>query len=109
MAKYFGKIGYIDEVETVPGVWSPGLYEPDTFYIGETISNYLRTDSSDINDSVVLNTKFSIIADSYMLEHLDDIRYLTYKNIKWKVTNVEPGTPRVILTVGGVYNEQNET
>lgn len=107
MAKFYDVIGFLDEVETVPGVWDPGITE--RYYSGNTLPNYIRNDSSDINDNVVLNYKFSILADTYALNHMQDIRYVQYLNSKWKVTNVEPATPRLILTVGGVYNEQNET
>ena len=107
MAKFYDVVGFLDEVETVPGVWDPGITE--RHYSGDTLPNYIRNDSSDINDNVVLNYKFSILADTYALNHMQDIRYVQYFNSKWKVTNVEPATPRLILTVGGVYNEQNET
>lgn len=107
MARFYDVVGFLDEVETVPGVWESKITE--NFYTGTTLPNYIRNDSSDINDTVVLNYKFSILADTYALNHMDDIRYVQYKNTKWKVTNVEPVEPRLILTVGGVYNEQNET
>ena len=107
MAKFYDVIGFLDEVESSPGVWEPGVTE--LHYTGDTLPNYIRNESKDINDSVVLNYKFSILADSYALNHMRDIRYVKYLGTKWKVTNVEPQTPRLIVTVGGVYNEQNET
>lgn len=107
MAKFYDVIGFLDEVETVPGVWTPGITE--RFYTGNTLPNYIRNDSNSINDAVVLNYKFSILADTYALDHMQDIRYVQYRNSKWKVTNIEPATPRLIVTVGGVYNEQDET
>jgi hypothetical protein len=107
MGKFYDVIGFLDEVETVPDVWTPGITE--RYYSGDTLPNYIRNDSNDINDSVVLNYKFRILADTYALNHMQDIRYVQYLNSKWKVTNVEPDTPRLIITVGGVYNEQDET
>lgn len=107
MAKFYDEIGFYDETESVPGVWAPGI--TSIYYRGDTLPNYIRNESQDINDSVVLNYKFSILADTYALEHIRDIRYVKYLGTKWKVTNVEPATPRLIITVGGVYNEQDET
>ena len=106
MAKFNDLIGFADETESLdkPDVWEPTIAEFP--YYGDLIPNYIRTESRDINDNVVLNYKFSILADSYALEHMGDIRYVKYMNTKWKVTNVEPATPRLIITVGGVYNEQ---
>lgn len=106
MARFYDVIGFLDETETTPGVWEPGVTERP--YTGETLPNYIRNDSSDINDTVALNYKFSILADTYALNHLRDIRYVKYLSTKWRVTNVEPARPRLIITVGGVYNEQTE-
>lgn len=107
MGKFYDVIGFLDEVEKAPDIWTPDITE--RYYSGDTLPNYIRNDSNDINDSVVLNYKFSILADTYALNHMQDIRYVKYFNSKWKVTNVEPNTPRLIITVGGVYNEQDET
>ena len=104
--KFHDIIGFLDEVETVPGVWTPEIVEH--FCTGDVIPNYIRNDSSDINDSVILNDKFSILADTYTLKHIRDIRYVRYMDTNWKVTNIERALPRLIVTVGGVYNEQNE-
>lgn len=108
MAKFNDMIGFADESESFnpdkPDVWEPSITELP--YIGDLLPNYIRMETKDINDNVVLNYKFSILADTYALEHIGDIRYVKYMNTKWKVTNVEPATPRLIITVGGVYNEQ---
>lgn len=33
------------------------------------------------------------------------MRYIEFMGAKWKITNIEVQYPRLILTVGGVYNE----
>ncbi|MBQ9037041.1 MAG: hypothetical protein IJ115_06290 [Erysipelotrichaceae bacterium] len=106
MAKFYGKVGFLDESETKPGVWEPAIQE--RYYAGDILSNYRRNDGNNINDNVVINNKFSIIADKYAHEHTQDIRWIEYLGGKWKVTNVEVMSPRLILTAGGVYNEQDE-
>jgi hypothetical protein len=107
MAKFYDVIGFLDEVETAPSVWSDGIHE--RYYKGDILPNYIRNETQGINDNVVLHYKFSVLADNYARDHIKDIRYVKYLGTKWHVTNVEPAIPRLIITVGGVYNEKNET
>lgn len=103
MSRYFGAVGYALTRETSPGVYIDEVLE--RYYYGDTISNFRRTDSGDfINNSITLNTKFSILADPFAYENFYGIRYVEYMGNKWKVTNVEVQRPRLILTVGGIYN-----
>jgi len=107
MARFYGIIGFeIDNGETAPGVWDPQIVERR--YTGDLMSNYIRTEQKDINDSVTLNNKFRLMADKYALEHISDIRYVNYLGTKWRVTNIEEASPRLIITVGGVYNENED-
>ena len=57
-----------------------------------------------MNDDVVLNNRIEIIADQYAYQHFFAIRYVRWMGVLWKVTNVEVKSPRLILTIGGVYN-----
>lgn len=43
--------------------------------------------------------------DQFAVENVGNMRYATYMNSKWKITDVEVEYPRLILTLGGVYNE----
>lgn len=45
------------------------------------------------------------MSNSYLIENLPYILYVTYAGNKWKVTSVDLQHPRVILEIGGVYNE----
>jgi hypothetical protein len=35
------------------------------------------------------------------------MRYVTYMGLKWRITNIDPQYPRLILTIGGVWNGQS--
>lgn len=103
MAKYFGKIGFIDTVATSPGVYEEIVTERE--YCGDLNRNLRRLQSSDkVNDDVDISNEISIIADPYANQNFHSIRYATYMNTKWKVTSVEVQFPRLILSLGGVYN-----
>nr|DAX56873.1 MAG TPA: hypothetical protein [Caudoviricetes sp.] len=103
--KYYGQIGFADTVETVPGVWSNQIFERN--YYGDLIRNTRRLSSSDkVNDDINISNEFSILADPYANENFSKMKYLTYMNAKWKITDIRVEFPRLILTVGGLYNEQ---
>ena len=104
MAKYYGVIGFASEsVETSPGVWESKIVERT--YTGDLIRNTRRLQSTDkVNDDINIANSISIIADDYANENFYCIKYATYMNSKWKVTDVEIQYPRLILTLGGLYN-----
>lgn len=57
-----------------------------------------------INDNITLNNSISIIADAYAYENFFAIQYVKVMGTAWKVTSVEVQRPRLILTLGGVWN-----
>lgn len=107
MAKYCGKIGYIKNVETEPGYWKSEIIEKQ--YYGDMTRNTSRyqSQSNSVNDNIVSNNMISIIADPYANENFQHIIYATYLGTKWKVTNIEVMYPRLLLSLGGVYNGTN--
>ena len=104
MARFFGPIGFAVPTETRPGVWKDRIEEHN--YRGEFVSASSRwTSSSDgTNDDLTLNHKISIVADPFAQNHFHTMKYVRLRDAYWKVTGVEPRYPRLILTIGGVYN-----
>lgn len=103
MAKFYGIIGFAETVETAPGVWTENIV--DYNYFGDIIRNARRLQSSDqLNDDINISNEISIVADPYANQNFHSMRYVEFMGAKWKITNVEVRYPRLILTVGGVYN-----
>lgn len=105
MAKWYGKVGYIitTESETSPGVWVPKPVE--RYYRGDFTRNHKRWESSqDINDNITLQSEISIVCDPYALQNFQSIRYVEFMDSLWKVTAVDVQYPRLVLSIGGVYN-----
>ena len=103
--KWFGKIGYGIDTETAPGVWEQEFVERDYYgEIREINSHWDRTDT--LNDEMKINCKISIIADEFALNQFPFIKYCEYNGHKWKVSDISPKHPRLILTLGGLYNGQ---
>ena len=103
MAKYYGVIGYVETVETSPGVWEEQITERN--YYGELVRNTSRFQVSDqVNDNINIANEISVIADPFATQNFHAMRYVEFMGAKWKITNVEVRYPRLILTIGGVYN-----
>lgn len=104
MAKFCGVIGYVVTEETEPGVYEEKNIEHR--YVGDFIKNSRRLqDSGKVNDNININNRISIVADPFANNNFHSMRYVEYMGAKWKVVEVEVEYPRLILSVGGLYNE----
>lgn len=103
--RWYGKIGYATSIETSPGVWKDKI--TDKYYRGEIIRNSSRwNNSNSINGDLTVSNQISILSDPYIIGNFQNIRYVEFMGTLWKVTDVAVQYPRLVLTLGGVYNEQ---
>ena len=102
--KFYGSVGFWEQnVEVKPGVYKPTIVEKP--YSGDVNwHNRHFQNSENQNDDIKLNNQISIISDLYSQQNFSSIRYVVWYDVKWKVTNVEVNYPRLVLTIGGVYN-----
>ena len=105
MARWSGKVGYVETVETAPGVWKP----QDTVrsYYGDVLRNTTRWagNSNSTNDDLTVNTQISIVADPFAFDKFYFIKWIEFMGTRWSVESVDPTQPpRLILTLGGVFN-----
>lgn len=108
MAKFYGVIGYAVTKETAPGVWTEEIAEQS--YYGDLTRNMRRLqDSGDLNDDINVANEISIVADPYANANFHSMRYVAFMGAKWKISKVEVQYPRLILTLGGVYNDKQAT
>lgn len=105
MAKFYGKIGYADTVETFDGsgVWQDVITEYP--YYGDLLktSRSLETNEK-VNDDISIGNSISIVADKLASEHFFKMKYVVWAGVRWTVTKVDVLSPRLTLTLGGVYN-----
>ena len=103
MAKLYGVIGYAVTKMTEQGIYEEQIVE--TEYVGDVIRNTRRLrDGSKINDDINISNQISIIADPYAANNFHTMRYVVFMGAKWKISEVEVQYPRLILTLGGLYN-----
>jgi len=105
MGLYYGLIGFVETKENPEG---SGVWEEvptERFYRGEIRRNTKRWDNgSGVNPNLNISNTISIIADPYCKNHLNAIRYLRWLSGYWEISSVEVESPRLILSIGGVYN-----
>ena len=103
MAKFYGKIGYAVTVEVRPGVKEEQITELN--YFGDLVRNSRRLMSTDqLNDNINVANEISILADPFAEQNFHNMRYVEFMGAKWKISNVDVQRPRLILTLGGLYN-----
>lgn len=103
MAKFYGAIGFAEQVETRPGIWEEQITERT--YRGDLIRVSRQMQSTNqLNDNLNVANEISIIADPYANDNFYSIRYVVFRGAKWKASNVRVEFPRLILTLGGLYN-----
>lgn len=103
MAKFYGPVGYAESVETAPGVIEEQITE--RMYYGDLVRNTRRLEPSDkVNDDINIANEVSIVADPFARQNFHKMRYVGFMGTLWKIGSVEVQYPRLILTIGGVYN-----
>jgi len=105
MAKFNGVIGYVEMKKTAPGVFQEEVTE--RIYKGDFVKTATKwRDGENLNSDLVIDNRLSVVADPFAYSKFPMIRYVVWMGAKWKVTSAEIQRPRLILTIGGVYNEQ---
>lgn len=103
--RYFGKVGYVGTRDIGSGVFEPFVEERP--YYGEVTRLQSRWEGgASINDNVSINNQISILADPFAYENFQYIKYVEFMDTMWNVNSIEVQRPRLILTIGGVYNGQ---
>lgn len=104
--KYYGNLGFVEYEETAPGVFKETIKEYS--YYGDTVRAISHWQGAEkVTDDVKLNNQISVVLDPYALENYANLRYISFMNSKWEVSAVEIQYPRLIVSFGGLYHEQN--
>lgn len=105
MAKFHGQVGYGESVESESGsgVWNDEITEKE--YRGDVLQVRRAPDpGTDYNQGLITQNIISIVADAYADDHFFAIRYVEWMGTLWTVTNVEVQRPRLLLSLGEVYD-----
>lgn len=105
--RFSGAVGYAVETQTAPGVWTDVITEKS--YYGDVVRSSRRLEPPPLvppgtNPTLALENSFSILADEQAYANFMNIRYVVWEGQRWTVTNVEVRRPRLIFTVGALWN-----
>lgn len=101
--RWSGVIGYAETVETKPGVWSQQIVEHKHY--GDVVRNrQLNQSSGQVNNNINISNSISVVADPYAYENFQLMRYITFKGVKWNISDIDIQHPRIVISLGGVYN-----
>jgi len=108
MNKFKGYIGFVSQVEDPPGIFKEEVIERKA--TGDILKNTQRFSIGDTtNGDIKITNSFSIIGDSYAWKHVADIRYLVWQGNNWTIDSIDMEYPRLIVTLGGLYNNGPQT
>lgn len=103
MAKWCGKIGFAETVEVEPGVWDDDILERR--YQGELLRHTRNQSvSGNVVEDITISNQISVLSDLYARKNHRNIKYVEFEGTKWRVSVCGVEYPRLILTLGGVYN-----
>ena len=101
--RFYGAIGYAVTQETSPDVWEESIQE--VYYRGDVRRVTRRLVSGEkVNDDINISNEISILADAFALQNFQNIRYVKWNDVKWKVSSITVDRPRMTLEIGGLYN-----
>lgn len=103
MARFHGRVGYGEQLQTSPGVWEDSIVE--FLYSGNVVRNSRSfREGEHLNNDLSVGNSISIVADAYASEHFFAMRYVEWAGTLWTVVDVEVQRPRLLLRLGEVYN-----
>lgn len=104
--RYYGRIGFAVSTETSPGVMENKMvYKP---YYGDVLYSLGYWQNKEINDDIKMQNRISVICDDYIQDNLGYAKIIEFDNHFWKIQSFTLEYPRVIITIGGLYNENSE-
>lgn len=101
--KFYGSVGFVEVIQKRAGVMTQ--IPTERVYSGDVLKRSIRYQNADsVNDNIGVQQQISIVADPYARNHVGSMRYVKWMGTAWKITDISIQYPRLILTLGGVYN-----
>lgn len=105
--KWYGDIGFNEDVEVSPRTWKPTVIVKP--FIGDVLrDSWSEQQGEKINADLHISNRLSVVADQYLQNNFHRIAYVTFGGAKWTVSNVEVNYPRLTLSLGSLYLEEEE-
>lgn len=108
--RFAGVVGYGVAQENPPGsgIWVDAIteqqYYGDVFRQERQLVTRSIQEGFSTQEDVHANNSISIVADEFAIDNFLNIKYVRWMGVNWTVTDVSVDRPRLILTLGSVYN-----
>lgn len=106
--KYVTTIGFAMTEEVESGLVVESISKKRYMCEVTRVSRRL-SEANKVNGELTLGNQFSVAMDAFLSQNFFNMRYIEFMGAKWTVTNVEVQRPRVIITTGGVYGQDEES
>lgn len=107
--RFSGTVGYGESVEDPEGSGKWVSKITKRTYYGDVIRNTRQMNPGDkVNSDISVGNSISIVADPFAVDNFLNIKYVEWAGVFWTVTDVEVRKPRLILSLGSVYNGPKE-
>lgn len=104
--KFHGFLGFVKFVEsgTSPGKFD--VVEEEIPVKGDLLRNALKYEPVEGNEklNMAISNRFSFIAPNRVFENFEFLKFITWNNVRWNISNIEVNSPRLIVSISGVYN-----
>ena len=105
--KWYGSIAFKEVVEEERGVYVPKVV-PHPYYGDILEVSWKEVHGEKVNADLNISNRLSVIADQQLESNFHKIAYVTFGGAKWKVSDVKVSYPRLILSLGSLYTEEEE-
>ncbi len=101
--RFCGEVGYAPTEIDDYGIARTKLIKRK--YYGNVMDPGSRwKETENLHDDISVSHRISILADPFAIENFPYIKYVTWLGTRWAVKSVSVEYPRLILSLGGVYN-----
>lgn len=105
--KWYDEIAFDIQVETEPHVWEPKVVKKN--FMGDLVKVHKSNDqSSDINVDISVNNQLSVVMTPFLQNNFQNILYVKFFGAKWTVASVDVQYPRLLLSFGKLYKEEED-
>jgi len=105
MTRFSGLVGYnLGPTQIRPGVWEDDIQEKPYFGDVKNPRRQVQERDDTVHSNFTLSNVIEIVADEFAQNNFYAIKYVNWKGKNWVVESVGIRRPRLLLSLGGIYN-----
>lgn len=101
--RYSGKLGVSEQKEVRDGIWEDVITEYSVLGTVEQTTGVLEG-GDNVLPRASTTTSITVPGRSREVRDNSDLRYITYKGIRWQIERIVDNPPMIVIYIGEVYN-----